>query len=144
MCNKNMVLRSSLTFIFLYKIVFICAQDDLLDTLFNSIQFNFENKNDCLVQEKKTGLERPCEFPFIYENKTYYGCSTYVKFKSGHENFNDTPWCSTRTEPISTEHITGGFFWGHCPQDGSCLTSEEGQIAENFWETNELSEYEEN
>ena len=139
MFDKNMVLRSSLTFIFLYKIIVIYAQDDLLDIL-----FDFENKNDCLVQEKNTSLERPCEFPFIYENKTYYGCSTYVKYKDGRENFDETPWCSTKTEPISTEHIPGGFFWGNCPQDGSCLTSEEGQVAENFWETNELSEYEEN
>ena len=68
-----MVLRSTLTFIFLYKIVFICAQDDLLNTL-----FNFENKNDCLVEEKRTRLERPCEFPFIYENKTYYGWISFL------------------------------------------------------------------
>ena len=113
------------------------SEEDLINTL-------FENKKECLVKERKTGLQMPCEFPFIYEGRTFYGCSTYVKYKDGRERFDEKPWCSTRTEPISTEHIAGGFFWGHCPQDGSCLTSEEGQIAENFWETNELSEYKEN
>ncbi len=63
-------------------------QDGLIDTL-----FDFENEKECLVKEKKSGLDKPCDFPFIYENKTYYGCSTYVKYQSGRENFNEIPWC---------------------------------------------------
>ena len=107
------------------------SEDDLINTL-------FENKKECFVKELITGLEKPCEFPFIYEGRTYYGCSTYVKYKDGRESFSEKPWCSTRTEPISTQHITGGGLYGDCPQDGSCSTAEEGQVAENIWEQNEL------
>lgn len=130
-----MVLRSGFVFILLCKIVSIQAQNDLIET-----SFDFENKNECLVKEKRSKTEKPCEFPFIYENKTYWGCSTYAKYKDGRENFNERPWCSTRTDPISSQHIPGERLWGDCPQDGSCLTSEEGQEAEELWENNESSE----
>ena len=38
----------------------------------------FENQKDCLVNEKKSETNKPCEFPFIYENVTYYGCTTKI------------------------------------------------------------------
>ena len=38
----------------------------------------FENQKECLVNEKKSETNKPCEFPFIYENETYYGCTTKI------------------------------------------------------------------
>ncbi len=47
-----------------------------------------------------TGNGRPCQFPFIYNNKSYYECISQDR---------DSLWCSTTTNyDLSKE-------WGYCP-----------------------------
>ena len=89
-------------------------------------------KGNCEVIEVASGQKKPCEAEFKFENKTYYGCTTV-----GGDNL--APWCSTKVNPITKEHIVGQSNYGDCPTDGSCLTEEEG---EKFY--NELRENTEN
>ena len=35
----------------------------------------FEDPKDCLVEERGSGDSKPCQFPFIYKNETFYGCT---------------------------------------------------------------------
>ncbi|XP_035538129.1 secretory phospholipase A2 receptor isoform X1 [Morone saxatilis] len=57
----------------------------------------------------------PCAFPFRYNNKWYFECTT-----EGREDH--LPWCATTTRYDEAEK------WGFCPmQDSSC---------EHFWESN--------
>ena len=37
------------------------------------------------------------------------------------------PWCSTKVDPLTSEHDLNGEFYGYCPEDGSCLSEEKGQ-----------------
>ena len=74
----------------------------------------------CEVIEAASGQKKPCEAEFKFENKTYYGCTTV-----GGDNL--APWCSTKVDPITNEHIVGQSNHGDCPTDGSCLTEEEGE-----------------
>ena len=128
-----MVLNSCFIFVLICTIVKSQSQNDI-DSIFG-------NTNNCSVIEKKTNLEKPCEFPFIYENKTFYGCTTYLKLANGKEKVT-LPWCSTKTEAISHEHIPGGKFWGECPKDNTdtCPSAEQGQEAANLWEDIQISE----
>ena len=32
-------------------------------------------KGLCSVKEEGSLLEKPCQFPFIFDNETYYGCT---------------------------------------------------------------------
>ena len=127
-----MVLNSCFIFVLICTIAKSQSQNDI-DSIFG-------NTNNCSVIEKKTNLEKPCEFPFIYENKTFYGCTTYAKNPNG-EVIVVLPWCSTKTEAISHEHIAGRNFWGHCPKDNAkiCPTAEQGQKAANLWEDIQIS-----
>ena len=121
-----------LTFILICTIVKSQSQNDIDSILGNT--------NNCSVIEKKTNLEKPCEFPFIYENKTFYGCTTYLKLANGKEKV-ALPWCSTKTEAISHEQITGRNFWGNCLKDNPkiCPSAEQGQKAADLWEDIEIS-----
>ena len=87
-------------------------------------------RGNCEVIEAASGQKKPCEAEFNFEGKTYYGCTTV-----GGDNL--APWCSTKIDPNTKEHIVGEGDYGDCPIDGSCLTEEEG---EKFY--NELSEIE--
>jgi len=49
---------------------------------------------------------KPCKFPFIYEGKTYIGCT-----KDGH--IDDQWWCSTLLDDDGW-HVKGRGNWGHC------------------------------
>ena len=49
---------------------------------------------DCTVFEQKSGELKPCEDVFIYENQTYYGCTT-------EDSENGEAWCSTKGQLIS-------------------------------------------
>ena len=74
---------------------------------------------DCVVTEIASGESKPCESVFIFEGVTYNGCTI--------EGSNDgKAWCSTKVDPISWEHV-GNDFYGNCPNDGSCLTDEQGK-----------------
>ena len=74
---------------------------------------------DCVVTEIASGESKPCESVFIFEGVTYNGCTTEGS-KDG------KAWCSTKVDPISWEHA-GNDFYGNCPDDGSCLTDEQGK-----------------
>ena len=74
----------------------------------------------CTVVEKGTNESKPCQFPFIYKDQIFHGCTT-VLYKTG-----DTfPWCSTKRKPGDLEHLTGDQNYGNCSDN--CLTAEEGQ-----------------
>ena len=57
--------------------------------------------DECIVKDQKTNTEKPCSFPFILNDKIYYGCTT---------DFDETTnfACSTNTDSLS-HHITGVF-----------------------------------
>jgi hypothetical protein len=59
---------------------------------------------ECIVKDQKTNSEKPCAFPFILNDKIYYGCTT---------DFVETEKlaCSTKTN-ADNEHIGGN--WGEC------------------------------
>ena len=40
------------------------------------------DKKECKVIEKRTGESKPCQKVFIFEDQTYYGCTT-VKGENG-------------------------------------------------------------
>ena len=74
-------------------------QDDM-DSIFNK-------QKECLVKEDGSGLTKPCHFPFIFNNHTYYGC-TLESAEGG------KPWCSTQQNQLTHEHISGGGYYGDC------------------------------
>jgi hypothetical protein len=57
------------------------------------------------------------------------------------EFYDGTPWCSTKTDPITMEHLPNEGLWGDCPQDNSCTTAEQGMKAEWDWEEIHISKY---
>ena len=84
----------------------------------------FVTEKSCTVIELASETSKPCEGTFIYENETYYGCTNI-----GDQN--GRAWCSTKIDPLTYEHVSGGNFYGFCPEDGSCSTAEEGQEIQN-------------
>merc|ERR1711976_256912 len=130
----SMVTRCRFIFIVLCTIINSYAQDDFINTIFEEL----EKEKDCLVKEVNSKTTKTCQFPFIYENKTFYGCTTYLLDKQGAEISNAKSWCSTKNDPITMEMVTGNGYYGDCPQDGSCTTAEEAQEAEDIWEHNEM------
>ena len=86
----------------------------------NDLRSVFVIEKSCNVIELASELSKPCEGTFIYENETYYGCT-----KIGDSN--GRAWCSTKIDPLTYEHVSGGNFYGFCPENGSCSTAEEGQ-----------------
>ena len=77
----------------------------------------------CNVTERASVEIKPCQFPFIYKNETFFGCT------SNHDE-DQLPWCSTQTDSITNEHIDKSGYWGHCPD--TCPTEHEGQEAEDL------------
>jgi hypothetical protein len=65
-----------------------------------SFQEDIENlsKKDCVVKEVKSGQRKPCQFPFIFSNQTFYGCTIF-------QSENGNPWCSTKADPLGREHL---------------------------------------
>merc|ERR1712051_899172 len=90
----------------------------------NDLRSVFVIKKSCNVIELASELSKPCEGTFIYENKTYYGCTKIGDSKG-------RAWCSTKIDPLTYEHVSDGNFYGFCPEDGSCSTAEEGQEIQN-------------
>ena len=60
-----------------------------------------ESEN-CTVEDKNTGKISNCQFPFVFQNKTYYGCTNVT---------DDKFWCSTNVDEKSRQHIR---YWGYC------------------------------
>ena len=132
-----MVTRCGFTFLLLCTIVDSYGQYDFIDTIFEELG----KEKDCLVKEVNSKTTKPCQFPFIYENKTFYGCTSYLVDKKGAEISNEIPWCATKIDQITMEMVTGNGYYGDCPQDGSCTTAEEAQEAEDTWEHYEMGKY---
>ena len=59
----------------------------------------FSKSQECIVNDQKTNSEKPCAFPFILNDKIYYGCTTDF---SESQNLA----CSTKTN-TDNEHIEG-------------------------------------
>ena len=133
-----MATRCGSLFILLCTIINSYAQDDFISTIFEELG----KEKDCLVKEDNSKTTKPCQFPFIYENKTFYGCTSYLvdKFTRA-ESFNAKPWCSTKNDQITMEMVTGNGYYGDCPQNGSCTSAEEAQEAEDIWEHNEMGKF---
>ena len=70
-------------------------------------------------KKPKYFVTKPCESVFIFDGVTYNGCTI-------EGSNNGKAWCSTKVDPISWEHA-GNDFYGNCPDDGSCLTDEQGK-----------------
>ena len=84
----------------------------------------FVTEKLCTVSELASELSKPCEGTFIYENETYHGCTNIG-------DLNGRAWCSTKIDPLTYEHVSGGNFYGFCPEDGTCSTAKEGQEIQN-------------
>ena len=87
----------------------------------------FEDPKDCLVEERSSGEPKPCQFPFIYKNETFYGC-TLKDAVGNSDSFTGSPWCSTKINQLTFEHISGGGFFGDCLAE-NCPSTEFGQNA---------------
>ena len=81
---------------------------------FNNIYkfvFILENTDGvCKVFDRATETLKSCQFPFIFQNQTYYGCTTDT-------DENGKAWCSTKISPLTNEHIPKGSHWGYCLDD---------------------------
>ena len=101
------------------------------DTLSESIK-------KCEVKEVNSGLMKKCQFPFIFQNYTFYGCTDFGAPGEG------KPWCSTKIDPLDFQHVTGNGYYGDCPLPlDTCPTDDSGLNAENnYIQSLELSEYE--
>ena len=69
------------------------------------------------MTEVSSGISKPCQFPFVYLNKTFNGCTKIETFlvSNGEYTFHENPWCSTKTETGTNLHIQGQNFYGECP-----------------------------
>ena len=63
----------------------------------------------CVVEEKSSGTQKPCQFPFRMKNKVFDGCTTY---KDKHQRL----WCSTKVGDDGF-HIGKKGFFGFCNPD---------------------------
>ena len=108
----------SLVGIFLFLSCVNCRpQDGDIDSI-------FEEQKDCLVKEVGSNETKPCQFPFIFENETYYGCTLKGARPGGNS------WCSTKQNQLTQEHVSGGGHFGDCLVE-ECPSSEEGEEIQN-------------
>ena len=56
-----------------------------------------------------------CKFPFVHNGRAHYGC-TKDPLDGNPKNL---PWCSTKTNSSTYEHIPGNSNWGLC-KDANC------------------------
>ena len=68
-----------------------------------------QSQQSCEVEEQKTGILKPCVFPFIYNNKVYNECTDV-------NDPDNKKWCSTKVDDNGI-HVGNGNFWGHCGPD---------------------------
>ena len=70
------------------------------------------------MTETSSGSSKPCQFPFVFLNHTFNGCTNIEKLlPNGEYKLLDKPWCSTRREFGTNHHIEGKGFWGDCPRN---------------------------
>ena len=102
---------------FLILASYCCFQGQSRPNGEKSLWAQLEKENECVVNEIASNLTKPCQFPFIYENQTFYGCTRFGQ--------NGNPWCSTKINPLTYDHIDGKNFYGYCIED-LCSTDDEG------------------
>ena len=84
----------------------------------------------CVVEEKGRGNSnepRPlkqCQFPFIFDGETFNGCIDFILRRNGGRR-TVKPWCSTKVDETTREHIKGQGFYGDCDNTPECLHPEE-------------------
>ena len=88
---------------------------------------------ECKVIEKATGQEKSCQFPFVFNDKTFHGCTT----EDNGEN-EGKRWCSTKVDQLNVHDEFDSFF-GECSEE--CLTSERGQKIEEDQEKLVICKY---
>ena len=117
----NLIL--SLSFLFVSFVNSVRLED-------NEVPF-LEKKKECSVLEVASGESKPCQFPFIYKNETYYGCT--LKDSIGDlDTQTGKPWCSTKIDPLDYEHITDGDYYGDCVME-ECPSAKAGEDAQNYF-----------
>ena len=117
----NLIL--SLSFLFVSFVNSVRLED-------NEVPF-LEKKKECSVLEVASGESKPCQFPFIYKNVTYYGCT--LKDSTGDlDTQTGKPWCSTKIDPLDYEHITDGDHYGDCLME-ECPSAKVGEDAQNYF-----------
>merc|ERR1711971_307572 len=79
--------------------------------------------SECTVQEVASNQFKKCQFPFVFFDKTYYGCIKLIDIKNSVEEYTEKAWCSTKVDVNTKEHIGGGSYYGDCPSD--CPSAEE-------------------
>jgi len=100
------------------------------------LDFDDINTEECRVIERKTNTSKLCQIPFIYKERKFYGC-TKLDADSPEE-----PWCSTKINPLTLEHVGGESAFGVCPKE-ICDSEEEGLEKWNKVQAWEI-EFEEN
>ena len=68
---------------------------------------------------------KQCQFPFKFDGEEFHGCIDSIKNPGGRVSVD--PWCSTKVDPTTRQHITGGGFFGDC--EASCPSDEEAKTA---------------
>ena len=71
-----------------------------------------QNTTKCRVTESESGLQKPCQFPFVWKGTKHYGCTTIDGQKG-------KPWCSTKVVPETLEHDISGSYYGDCNEDNT-------------------------
>ena len=104
-------MKQFLAFIF-FTSVYCFPQDSLLvGNLATTATTTSSNSSsgDCIVEEKKSGMQKPCQFPFRMNKKVFNGCTT-------HKDKSNRPWCSTNVTDDGY-HVGSKGFFGYCNLD---------------------------
>merc|ERR1719219_1688494 len=103
---------------------FICEKPIVEDATTVSHCKVYEHERIGLLNE--TIELKDCQFPFVYKNQTYTTCTT-----ANANGTSDQPWCSTRTDSTTNEHINKQGHWGYCgsgcPQPKPPCTTDGGE-----------------
>lgn len=88
-----------------------------------------EATDKCMVTQKrreprgKEGkkVQKPCVFPFKFDEEEFDGCINFILEKDDNGNYTGDrilvkPWCSTKVDETTREHVAGGGFYGDCDE----------------------------
>ncbi len=106
-----------LVFHFVFLLLFHFAASQLFDS------------KDCQVKQARDQVSKPCQFPFVYKNEIFSGCTDFEDDKGA--------WCSTNVDPDTREHVDKGGYYGYCSDD--CVSAEEAEAIEKRLIDAELS-----